>query len=186
MLTGRIPIWTELLPFARQRLLTGYGYDSFWTPDRIDIVSGDVQWGLREAHSAYLDATLSVGLVGMLTLVGIVLAGLFRSAQRYLKTGDVNYCFLFGLLTLGLIDSVTESGMLMTGFMPFVALCGLGRLALCRDQRGFRSGGAAAGSLADGPLPFTSGTFAGAISCGVVQATPFGNETLSSLKETRR
>ena len=176
-LTGRIPIWTELLPFARERLLTGYGYDSFWTPDRIDIVSGDVQWGLREAHSAYLDAVLSVGLVGMLTLVGAALMGLFRSAQRYLKTGDVNYCFIFGLLMLGLIDSATESGMLMTGFMPFVALCGLGRLAFCGDGYPFGFGTAAAGFSAGRSSRFPSGTWAGAISCGSTPASPSGRAT---------
>ena len=35
----RVPLWTELLGYARQRPILGYGYDSFWTARHIEDLS---------------------------------------------------------------------------------------------------------------------------------------------------
>ena len=39
-LTGRMPIWTELMRYVDRRPLTGYGYESFWTAENIEDLSG--------------------------------------------------------------------------------------------------------------------------------------------------
>ena len=87
-LTGRIPIWNELLGYVADRPLQGFGYEAFWTEEHIESVSEEMQWPLREAHNAYLDSTLSVGLIGTAALALIVAIGLFLSARNYRAAAD--------------------------------------------------------------------------------------------------
>lgn len=147
-LTGRKPIWTILSDYVTQRPLVGYGYDSFWTPDRIETVSSELQWGVREAHSAYLDILLSVGVIGACLLAAVVLYALSKSwrngqgVPECQKTGIGNqtsqirtaanvpsFDLLLGLLIFGLINACTESGMIMPMFVPFLVVCGFLQLA---------------------------------------------------------
>lgn len=127
-LTGRLPIWTELQTAIAQRPLSGYGYDTFWTPDRIETVSSTLQWAIHEAHSAYIDMLLSVGLIGLIILLCGVFAGLCVASRRYLVDGQPLFGYLFGLYIFGLINGFTESGMTMPMFVPFLCVCGLASL----------------------------------------------------------
>ncbi len=128
-LTGRVPLWTELSTYISERPLRGYGYESFWTADHVDDVSSTMQWGIHEAHSAYFEAMLNVGMVGAIALLSGVLIATWRARQRYLTTRETGYDFLFALFVFALINSLTESGMVMPMFVPFLAGCGLARLA---------------------------------------------------------
>lgn len=128
-LTGRIPIWYELSHFVGERPLTGYGYDTFWTADHIALVADHIEWPIKEAHNGYLDATLSVGLVGAGLMTLAVLGGLFAGASRFHESGDPATGIYVGMLVFGLINCCTESGMVMPQFPPFLAAIGLARLA---------------------------------------------------------
>jgi O-antigen ligase len=88
-----------------------------------------MQWGIHEAHSAYFEAMLNVGMVGAIALLSGVLIATWRARQRYLTTRETGYDFLFALFVFALINSLTESGMVMPMFVPFLAGCGLARLA---------------------------------------------------------
>ncbi len=87
-LTGRLPIWTELSRYVDERFWLGWGYEAFWTPDRIDRVSTAVEWGVREAHSAYLETILSVGAIGLALLLALVTGGLLRGAWQFRIADD--------------------------------------------------------------------------------------------------
>lgn len=128
-LTGRLPLWTQLADFAAARPLTGYGYDSFWTPERVEIVSEEQGWGIREAHNSYLDTTLSTGLIGLGLLVSSVLLGLLRSAATYTRSGHPLPGFVFALAIFALVNACTESGMVMPMFVPFLLTIGLLQVA---------------------------------------------------------
>ncbi len=128
-LTGRMPIWTVLSDYVAARPIVGYGYESFWTPDRIDTVSSELHWGIREAHSAYLDTILGVGLIGGMLLLTAIFAGVGLASKQYLQTGHPAFGWSFGLLVFGLINGCTESGMMMPMFVPFLAVCGLLQVA---------------------------------------------------------
>lgn len=128
-LTGRLPIWTELTRYVQQRPLTGYGYESFWTAEHIEDVSEDVQWLFREAHSAYLDAVLSVGLIGAAALLMIVLLGIYRAAAAYRAAGDPGHGFTLGLMAVGLVNAALESGIIGANFVSLLIGCGLVQLA---------------------------------------------------------
>ena len=127
-LTGRIPIWTELGNYIAARPLTGYGYESFWTNKRIEAVSDELEWPLREAHSTFVDTLLSVGLVGMAAFLGAVLLGVRRAAAAYRETGDAGYALTFCLLIACLVDACLESG--GTNANCITLLLGTGVMAL--------------------------------------------------------
>ena len=133
-LTGRLPIWTVLSESVAQRPLTGYGYDSFWTPDRIEAVSTELQWGLKEAHNAYLETVLAVGLIGALLLLVLVLNTLRRSHVQYLRTGHPLFGFLFAMLLFALVNACTESGMVMPMLVPFLLACGFVQLSAVESR----------------------------------------------------
>ncbi|MCH8829850.1 MAG: O-antigen ligase family protein [Planctomycetes bacterium] len=131
-LTGRMPIWTELTDSIAKRPLAGYGYDSFWSADRIDDVSTNLQWGIHEAHSAYIDTLLSLGVVGLLLLLTCVTLAMISASQFYRTEAHPQDGFLFGLLAFALINALMESGMTMPLFVPFLAVCGVASL-ICRQ-----------------------------------------------------
>jgi len=129
-LTGRIPIWTELSPFIANRFWLGYGYDSFWTPEHIDHVSTRVEWGVREAHSAYIETILSIGVIGLGLLLCVVATGLAQSAWLCRRNAMPACGVAAGLLVYGLLNSFTESGMTMPLFPTFLLGTMLWQVAL--------------------------------------------------------
>lgn len=133
-LTGRLPIWTELAPFVVGQLITGYGYDSFWIPDRIERVSREMQWAIREAHCSYIDLVLSVGLIAAVALLGAILTVMRRRASKYLATGKPEHGFFLGLQLFCLINGLTESAMTMPLFVSFIACCGLAQEAVFSSE----------------------------------------------------
>ena len=69
-LTGRVPLWEELLEVhAKQQPLFGYGFGAFWTPDRIFAVSDSQGWAISSTHSTYIDLLLTVGYVGLVLCI---------------------------------------------------------------------------------------------------------------------
>src|SRR5204862_4227155 len=110
-LSGRAFIWPEVLYFATQRLWLGYGFEAFWTPAHIETISSNLGWGLREGHNAYLEALLSLGLIGLTTLLFVAGAALIASIRGYCATRDPAYIFPLGLTLFGMINAGCESGM---------------------------------------------------------------------------
>jgi O-antigen ligase len=119
-LTGRLPIWTELLAYISRRPLAGYGYESFWTARRVETISEDLQWPLREAHNAYIDCTLGVGLIGAAALLAAALGATGRAARVYRATSDAGAATVFCLLVFALVNAGLESGMAAPSFLTLL------------------------------------------------------------------
>jgi O-antigen ligase len=132
-LSGRFLIWPEVLYYIGKRPLYGYGYDSFWTADHIDAISTQLQWGLREAHNAYLETTLGIGLIGLGLALMAVFCGLATAVAEYKRYRHPLYAYLVGLIVFGLIDGLLESGMAATSLIPFLAACSLMRMAFASE-----------------------------------------------------
>ena len=64
-LSGRIPLWTELLPYISEHPIVGHGYMTFWTPQRISTFTHNLEWTVPDGHCAYLDMLLELGVVGI-------------------------------------------------------------------------------------------------------------------------
>jgi O-antigen ligase len=128
-LSGRTDLWDLLDEYVRQRPWLGYGYGGFWTPARIEAVSGDQYWGISSAHSAYYEAALGTGRIG-LTILGLVLiAGLCRAAADYWATADPGAALLLGLLLVEVIQGFAESDLALPSFAAFLLACALCRTA---------------------------------------------------------
>ena len=118
-LTGRVPIWLVLTDYIGRRPWTGYGYAAFWTVDRIDQVSRELQWTLREAHNLYVECVLWTGFTGlfllMATILSAVAAALLRvyaaGSRGLRRTAAANGYVVVALFTAGVLG-ITESGAL--------------------------------------------------------------------------
>jgi exopolysaccharide production protein ExoQ len=134
--TGRLPVWEELWHYASARRWQGYGYNAFWTPDRIEDVSEDLHWRFREAHNAYLDTTLSIGLIGVAAMLAAVAIGIARTAKAYRRGGDPLAGFTAAMLVFGLFSALLESGMSGANFITLTTSCGLMQAAFFRRAPG--------------------------------------------------
>ncbi len=82
VLTGRVVIWPVLLAFARDHLLLGAGFNSFWNigPDGPVFRYND-DWVTEQmsGHNGYLDLLVTIGLPGLaLAVVALVLLPTLR------------------------------------------------------------------------------------------------------------
>ena len=132
-LTGRLPIWTAVAPYLMAQPIAGYGYDSFWSVKHIEAVTSEVQWGVRESHNAYFDTILNTGLIGLALLLAGACSAWLRSGAEFVRTKDPLPGFVFTLITFGLINGLTESGMIMPIYMPFVLTAATLHLAFFPD-----------------------------------------------------
>ncbi|MFF1878061.1 O-antigen ligase family protein [Leifsonia sp. NPDC058230] len=80
-LTGRLDIWHSVIGLAQQRPVFGWGWVSYWAPwvkpfDGL-AVRNHVQY--LQAHNAWLDVWLQLGIVGLVVFILLVLTTLRRA-----------------------------------------------------------------------------------------------------------
>jgi O-antigen ligase len=104
--TGRTDIWTFAVQSLQERLLTGYGFSSFWGSSAVQNLPEGKEWAAFAAHShnGYLDTALGMGLPGLaLLIVALVIAPLrnFHNADLGGNNGPLAMVllriWLFGL-----------------------------------------------------------------------------------------
>ena len=128
-LSGRIPVWLDVLTYIEDRPLFGYGYGSFWNAERVYAFKVAHDWEIPHAHSSYLEMALNLGIVGMALLLLAVSFGAWRAAGHYARTRDFGYGFVFALLTMGLVHSFVDAGFVKPSFLALSCVSGLGMLA---------------------------------------------------------
>jgi len=126
-LTGRINIWDAVIRLAQQRPVFGWGWVSYWAPwvkpfDGLATRNG-VEY--LQAHNAWLDVWLQLGIVGLVVFILLVLTTFGRSwflavdRPRWTVADDKPYTattLLPLLLMAALIaQSFAESRMLIEG-----------------------------------------------------------------------
>jgi exopolysaccharide production protein ExoQ len=97
-LTGRIPLWIQVLGLIRQNPYFGYGFLSFQ-----DVTQS--AWGAMHAHNDYLQQWFTLGIVGFvlfLALYGSLYRRLHRSASPYAALGLMWLAYAVGR---GLVDA---------------------------------------------------------------------------------
>jgi exopolysaccharide production protein ExoQ len=128
-LSGRTPLWQSLGQRIMDRPWLGYGYQGFWTLKRYDSISEDQEWPVHNAHSAYLEVALGLGLVGA-ALVGLVLlAAAWQAGRRLDRRAEPAVAFIFGMLVLGAAHGLAESALFSPIFVAFLLAAGILRLA---------------------------------------------------------
>ncbi len=121
-LTGRIPIWRQVIVDVSDRPLFGYGYGDFWTAQRVWEYSHILEWQFNHAHSAYLETMLNNGAVGLALGLLIVISVQLTTIRNFWQTGDIGFRFVFAVLALALIHGLSDSNFVVVGFAPLLVL----------------------------------------------------------------
>lgn len=131
-LSGRIPLWAKLTPYLQNHFLLGHGYQTFWSPQRIESFSESCEWAVPDGHSAYLDAILDLGIIGAAIYVVTILTGICALRRHVLAGDDYGCGFFFTLLVYRSLSAFLESACAVpTSFVPFIMVCGLIHLGFC-------------------------------------------------------
>lgn len=117
-LTGRTDLWGYAVDNIRDKPLLGYGYGAFWTYDSVPArrIREAINWdSAPHAHNGYLDLTLEVGLVGLISYVAL-LAIFAKRGYGYFINGQENYRrWPLTFLAFTLFYQFTESSMVGAG-----------------------------------------------------------------------
>jgi exopolysaccharide production protein ExoQ len=81
-LTGRTGIWSEVISLASERPVLGWGWISYWLPglapfNNPAFTHGGIQY--LQAHDAWLDLWLQLGVIGVVVFAAFALSALVRS-----------------------------------------------------------------------------------------------------------
>lgn len=128
-LTDRTQIWSALLSMHTNPLV-GTGYQSFWLGSRLAQAWRRIGIDVNEAHNGYLGIYLELGDIGLLLIVGFLIA-CYRTIGRRLRSMTSIASLILAVWTILLFYNVTESafagGLLWdTLLLGAIALPGLG------------------------------------------------------------
>jgi exopolysaccharide production protein ExoQ len=131
-LTGRTNIWAAVIHLAEQRPVAGWGWISYWVPhvppyDKPVFNIGGVQY--LQAHDAWLDVWVQLGIIGLVVFGALAISALVRSweiaidrpqlgagiAGRYDPATLVPVLILIALLAQSIAESrlLIEYGLLL-------------------------------------------------------------------------
>jgi O-antigen ligase len=119
-LTGRVPLWEECFEYVKQQPIQGYGYRSFWIPQHVQNISLDRGWAIAGSHSAYIEITLMLGIIGLISFVIILFSAMARSFQQCFRRRDSNYAFFTLLLMFCILHGILESALVIPRFLMFI------------------------------------------------------------------
>ena len=114
--TGRLEIWRLVGTLVEAHPILGWGWISYWAPwvypfDNLVIRDG-VQY--LQAHNAYLDIQMQLGIPGLLALVAVVGSAVYRALRLALTDRPIAVLPLLLLAAL-LTQAMAESRLLIEG-----------------------------------------------------------------------
>lgn len=124
-LTGRTNIWDFVIDLAQQRPVFGWGWVSYWAPWAAPLNEMPYEGGVQQfqAHNAWLDIWLQIGIVGLVVFGALVLSTLVRAwllavDRRITVPGttgsySVQSALPVLLLTALLVQSLAESRLIV-------------------------------------------------------------------------
>jgi exopolysaccharide production protein ExoQ len=146
-LSARMPLWELIIPFAKDRLWLGYGYDAFWSEGHyaVDIITQRMRFNPAYSHNGLLELWLSLGLLGIGLFLAVFAQYLYR-AFVLLNAYPKDPVYLFGLVFgfLLVIGNINEATLLQRNSMAWILFVLLA-LLLARARVGTR--------VADGASP---------------------------------
>lgn len=108
-LTGRLPLWGEILKHMEQHPLTGFGYGAYWTTKRVEDFAQMFHWEPPNGHSIYIDALVETGPVGCGLMILALAATFLIGLNYYRRSGNVAALFSVALVCLATVHGVAES-----------------------------------------------------------------------------
>jgi len=110
-LTGRWPLWTRLVETSGEHLLLGHGYGAFWLGSNPIVVQiwSDGYFKPIDAHNGLLNVYLDLGVLGVLIFLAWLGSALYLALHQLDRHDLPTKGFLFALLLLFVIYSVSEA-----------------------------------------------------------------------------
>jgi exopolysaccharide production protein ExoQ len=133
-LTGRLPLWQELLHSINKRPMLGYGYLAYWDANRVEYLSDIFKWEIPHGHNAYLDVCLDVGVLGLGVCFVWLITALVESLSLYQSTNRIEYAIIFGLVVFAMVNGFGESLFKLPTFHLFALLCFMGSLVFAQPS----------------------------------------------------
>ena len=133
-LTGRVEIWQSVTELAQQRPLFGWGWVSYWVPwaPPFDDLAFSNRVRMLQAHNAWLDLWLQIGIVGLVIFAALVISTLARSwifavdRQQREPGKPLRYSaltlFPLAIMVAFVIQSVAESRLLVEFGIMFLVM----------------------------------------------------------------
>jgi exopolysaccharide production protein ExoQ len=125
-LTGRTQVWSLLVDAIEERPLFGYGLGGFWngylSPAHEIWVAQS--WEPTHAHNAALQVAVQLGLIGLGLFLIINVRAIIRSTSRIRYVDGPLGLLPLVYLTLVLMSSITESGVIEQrfGWVMFIVM----------------------------------------------------------------
>lgn len=127
-MSGRFPLWEQVIYFIGQRPLLGYGYEAFWATDAIEtrMIAAVIRYTPFYSHNGLLEILLTGGVV-LATLVGLFLLlyafNAWRFARRFPNAAIATLPLVFfGFL---LLADISESHLLVRNDLIWSVTLGL-------------------------------------------------------------
>jgi O-antigen ligase len=120
-LSGRLPLWQDLLRRAAERPYFGHGFGAFWTPGRFAEVFATTKWYAVVAHNGYLDEILATGVVGLVLLMAFWIYGMVIS-YRLGSGGYLVFAWMVLFLYLNTMGSIIQSYFMCPTFITLTGL----------------------------------------------------------------
>jgi len=121
-LSGRLPLWEELLASINKKPILGYGYLAYWDSKQVEYLSERLGWEIPHGHNAYLDTLLDGGIVGFSLVLLAILFAFIEAAKLFAFRNRIEYAIVFGLLAYAVINGLAESMFKLPGFALFVVI----------------------------------------------------------------
>lgn len=134
-LTGRFDIWSSVAGLAAERPVAGWGWVGYWAPWVEPFDGLAVRKGVTylQAHNAWLDVWMQLGVIGVVLFAALVIGTLWRSwflavdrprdALEDNRPYTASSLVPFLLMVAFIVQSVAESRILIeSGWMLLVAL----------------------------------------------------------------
>jgi O-antigen ligase len=128
-LTGRLPLWEEIIRQWQREPMLGYGYGGYWSTRRVEDFAQMFYWEPPNGHSIYIDSLVETGPVGLVLLVSTLLAMMFAGIFQSPRTRETSHLFVVGLSALIAIHGLAESSFFKGCFGPLMFSLGIAMLA---------------------------------------------------------
>lgn len=118
-LTGRVELWSAVMPYIADRPLLGHGLAAFWYKDSQSVANiwDTIGWRPPTAHEGWLDLLLDLGFVGVAFLAAQIFFLLVRGTRAIVNNGDPDASYFLLMPLVILIHNLTESALFREGVM---------------------------------------------------------------------
>jgi len=106
-LSGRKLLWTQLLEMGTDPIF-GTGFESFWLGKRPQQLEGLFFFIPNEAHNGFLETYLTLGLIGLLLLIGLFIATFRKIRVELLRNFEMGR-YRLGFLAAVILYNWTEA-----------------------------------------------------------------------------